>query len=132
MVMGIDDSDYDPRCHEIISNASCTTTCLAYMMKPLINYFGTKKIMSTSMATVHAATRSQEVLDRLPKGGKADLRKNRSIMNNIILTTTGAAKALRLVLSEMQEIASIAEPVRITTSTGSKIFRIHYNECNFS
>jgi glyceraldehyde 3-phosphate dehydrogenase len=123
-VMGINDSDYDPRRHKIISNASCTTTCLAHMVKPLINALGSKKIMSASMATVHAATGSQEVLDRLPKAGKADLRKNRSIMNNIILTTTGAAKALRLVIPEMEEIAFIAESVRIPTSSGSLIILV--------
>ena len=76
------------------------------------------------MATVHAATGSQEVLDRLPKAGKTDLRKNRSIMNNIILTTTGAAKALRLVIPEMEEIAFIAESVRIPTVTGSLIILV--------
>ena len=123
-VMGINDSDYDPRRHTIISNASCTTTCLAHMMKPLINAFGSKRIMSASMATVHAATGSQEVLDRLPKANKVDLRKNRSIINNIILTTTGAAKALRLVIPEMEEIAFIAESVRIPTSSGSLIILV--------
>jgi glyceraldehyde 3-phosphate dehydrogenase len=123
-VMGINDSDYDPRRHNIISNASCTTTCLAHMVKPLINAFGSHKIMSASMATVHAATGSQEVLDRLPKAGKTDLRKNRSIINNIILTTTGAANALRLVIPEMQEIAFIAESVRIPTSSGSLIILV--------
>jgi glyceraldehyde 3-phosphate dehydrogenase len=123
-VMGINSNDYDSRRHQIISNASCTTTCLAHMMKPLINAFGPKKIMSASMATVHAATGSQEVLDRLPKAGKTDLRKNRSIMNNIILTTTGAAKALRLVIPEMEEIAFIAESVRIPTVTGSLIILV--------
>ena len=123
-VMGINDNDYDSRRHHIISNASCTTTCLAHMMRPLINAFGPKKIMSASMATVHAATGSQQVLDRLPKAGKTDLRKNRSIMNNIILTTTGAAKALRLVIPEMEEIAFIAESVRIPTATGSLIILV--------
>jgi len=123
-VMGINDSDYDPRRHKIISNASCTTTCLAHMIKPLINHFGPKKILSASMATVHAATGSQQVLDRLPKTGVKDLRKNRSIMNNIILTTTGAAEALRLVIPEMEEIGFIAESVRIPTSTGSLIILV--------
>jgi glyceraldehyde 3-phosphate dehydrogenase len=94
------------------------------MVKPLIDAFGPKKIMSASMATVHAATGSQEVLDRLPKSGKTDLRKNRSIMNNIILTTTGAARALRLVIPEMEEIAFIAESVRIPTSSGSLIILV--------
>jgi glyceraldehyde 3-phosphate dehydrogenase len=123
-VMGINGNDYDPKRHTLISNASCTTTCLAHMMKPLINAFGPRKIMSASMATVHAATGSQQVLDRLPKNGKTDLRKNRSILNNIILTTTGAANALRLVIPEMEEIAFIAESVRIPTSTGSLIILV--------
>jgi len=123
-VMGINGNEYNPRRHRIISNASCTTTCLAHMVKPLINAFGSEKIMSASMATVHAATGSQQVLDRLPGSGKTDLRKNRSIMNNIILTTTGAANALRLVIPEMEEIAFIAESVRIPTSTGSLIILV--------
>ncbi len=123
-VMGINASDYDPRRHKIISNASCTTTCLAHMMKPLIDALGPKRIMSASMATVHAATGSQEVLDRLPRSGKVDLRKNRSILNNIILTTTGAASALRLVIPEMAEIAFIAESVRVPTSAGSLIILV--------
>ena len=123
-VMGINGNDFDPRRHNIISNASCTTTCLAHMMKPLINAFGPKKIMSASMATVHAATGSQQVLDRLPKTGKTDLRKNRSIFNNIILTSTGAANALRLVIPEMEEIAFIAESVRVPTSSGSLIILV--------
>ena len=76
------------------------------------------------MATIHAATGSQEVLDRLPKAGKTDLRKNRSIMNNIILTTTGAAEALRLVIPEMDEIGFIAESVRVPISTGSLIILV--------
>ncbi len=123
-VMGINDNDYDPRRHRIISNASCTTTCLAHMMKPLINALSAKRILSASMATVHAATSSQQVLDRLPKAGAEDLRKTRSVMNNIILTTTGAAKALRLVIPEMENIGFIAESVRIPTTTGSLIILV--------
>jgi glyceraldehyde 3-phosphate dehydrogenase len=123
-VMGINANDYDPRRHKIVSNASCTTTCLAHMIKPLINFFGPKKILSASMATVHAVTGSQEVLDRLPKAGAKDLRKNRSVMNNIILTTTGAAQALGLVIPEMKQIAFIAESVRIPTTTGSLIILV--------
>jgi glyceraldehyde 3-phosphate dehydrogenase len=123
-VMGINTNDYDPRKHRIVSNASCTTTCLAHMIKPLLNHFGPRKILTASMATVHAATGSQAVLDRLPQTGKSDLRKNRSIMNNIILTTTGAAKALRLVIPEMEQIGFIAESVRIPTATGSLIILV--------
>ena len=123
-VMGINDNVYDPRRHKIISNASCTTTCLAHMIKPLINSLGPNKILSASMATVHAVTGSQQVLDRLPKAGADDLRKNRSIINNIILTTTGAANALRLVIPEMEEIGFIAESVRVPISTGSLIILV--------
>jgi len=120
-VMGINAEDYIPSKHNLISAASCTTTCLSYMMKPLLDQIGAENFLSASMVTVHAATSSQKVLDSLPKTGAADLRKNRSILNNIILTTTGAAKALRLVIPEMKEIGFIAESVRIPTSTGSLI-----------
>lgn len=120
-VMGINDDDYDPARHALISGASCTTTCLSYMIKPLLEHFGADKFLTASMVTVHAATGSQQVLDRLPKGGATDLRKNRSILNNIILTTTGAARALQLVIPEMKDIGFMAESVRIPTSTGSLI-----------
>ncbi len=123
-VMGVNDNAFDPRRHKIISNASCTTTCLAHMMKPLIQAFGPKQILSASMATVHAATGTQAVLDRLPKAGATDLRKTRSIMNNIILTSTGAANALRLVIPEMEQIGFIAESVRIPSATGSLIILV--------
>lgn len=120
-VMGINDEDYIPSKHCLISAASCTTTCLSYMLKPLLDQIGADHFLSASMVTVHAATGSQKVLDSLPKTGASDLRKNRSILNNIILTTTGAAKALRLVIPEMKNIGFIAESVRIPTSTGSLI-----------
>ncbi|OGR25712.1 MAG: glyceraldehyde-3-phosphate dehydrogenase [Desulfobacterales bacterium RIFOXYA12_FULL_46_15] len=123
-VMGINDKVYDPLKHTIISNASCTTTCLSHMIKPLIDYFGIERVLSASMATIHAATGSQAVLDRLPKTDAKDLRKSRSIMNNIILTTTGAAKALQLVIPEMATIGFIAESVRIPTATGSLIILV--------
>ena len=120
-VMGINDDQYLPRQHRLVSAASCTTTCLAFMVKPLLDYFGADKILSASMVTIHTATGSQEVLDRAPDAKTADLRKNRSILNNIILTSTGAAKALALVIPEMKRIGFIAESVRIPTSTGSLI-----------
>ncbi len=123
-IMGINDEVYDSGMHSLISAASCTTTCLSYMIKPLMEKVGADKILSASMVTVHAATGSQQVLDRLPKTGAADLRKNRSILNNIILTTTGAAKALSLVIPEMASIGFMAESVRIPTSTGSLIILV--------
>ena len=120
-VLGINEDDYNPAKHTIVSNASCTTNCLAHMVKPLLDYFGVQRILTASMATVHAITGSQMVLDRAPKSGAADLRRNRSVFNNIILTTTGAAKALALVIPEMKQIGFIAESVRIPTNTGSLV-----------
>jgi len=124
LVMGINDDVYNNLGHHIISAASCTTTCLAYMIKPLLDHFGPQKILSASMATVHAVTGTQAVLDKLPASGATDLRKSRSILNNIILTTTGAAKTLGLVIPEMTKIGFIAESVRVPTNTGSLIILI--------
>ncbi len=121
MVMGINEDVYDSSKHNVISAASCTTTCLAYMVKPLLDHFGVSRILTASMMTVHATTGSQVVLDRMPDAKAKDLRKNRSILNNIILTTTGAAKALSLVIPEMKKIGFIAESVRVPTTTGSLI-----------
>jgi glyceraldehyde 3-phosphate dehydrogenase len=123
-VMGINESDYDPSAHHIVSNASCTTNCLAYMIKPLLDYFGLDRLLTASMATVHAITGSQLVLDRPPKAGATDLRRNRSVLNNIILTTTGAAKALTQVIPEMKKIGFMAESVRVPVSTGSLIILV--------
>jgi len=121
VVYGINEETYRPEKHRIISAASCTTTCLAYMVKPLLDYFGPDRILSASMVTVHAVTNSQSVLDKPPKSGAKDLRKTRSIFNNIILTTTGAADALGLVIPEMKRVGFMAESVRIPTTTGSLI-----------
>ncbi len=120
-VMGINGEDFDPSKHNLLSAASCTTTCLSFMMKPVLDAIGSDHILSASMVTIHAATGSQKVLDAVPSTGATDIRKNRSIMNNIILTTTGAAKALKLVLPEMGDIGFMAESVRIPTATGSLI-----------
>jgi glyceraldehyde 3-phosphate dehydrogenase len=123
-VMGINDTDFNAAGHVLVSAASCTTTCLSYMIKPLLDHFGADRFLSASMVTVHAATGSQEVLDRLPSAGATDLRKSRSILNNIILTSTGAARALPLVIPEMKKIGFIAESVRIPTNTGSLIILV--------
>jgi len=120
-VKGINEHDFDPARHRIISAASCTTTCLAHMMKPILDVIGAKRILTASMATVHAATGSQQVLDRMAKPGATDLRKDRSILNNIILTSTGAANTLALVLPQMRQIGFMAESVRVPLTTGSLI-----------
>lgn len=124
IVMGINEDEYDHAKHHIVSGASCTTTCLAHMVKPLIDYFGAEKIISASMDTIHACTGTQAVLDRLPKAGATDLRKTRSVMNNIILTSTGAAKTLGLVIPEMNKIGFMAESVRVPITTGSLIILV--------
>lgn len=123
-IQGINDHDYLPGRHRIISAASCTTTCLAFMMRPILDHFGAGSLLTASMVTVHAATGSQEVLDRLPEAKAKDQRKNRSTFNNIILTTTGAAEALKLVIPEMKEVGFMAESVRIPTNTGSLVILV--------
>lgn len=120
-VFGINHLDFDPGKHHVISAASCTTTGLAHMMKPLLENPATANIMTASMSTIHASTSTQSILDSVPAAGSKDLRKNRSIFNNIILTSTGAAKALEIVLPEIQRVGFMADSVRVPTNTGSLI-----------
>jgi glyceraldehyde 3-phosphate dehydrogenase len=120
-VYGINHSKYDPSEHHIISAASCTTTGLAHMIKPLMETRETAGIVTASMSTVHAATNNQNILDAVPGIGAADLRKSRSVFNNIILTTTGAAGALEEIMPEIRSIGFMADSVRIPTSTSSLI-----------
>ncbi|HHY15499.1 MAG TPA: type I glyceraldehyde-3-phosphate dehydrogenase [Firmicutes bacterium] len=94
IVMGVNEKDYDPEKHNIISNASCTTNCLAPFAKVVHDEFGIKKGL---MTTVHAYTSDQRLLD-LPH---RDLRRARAAAENIVPTTTGAAAAVGLVLPEL-------------------------------
>lgn len=94
VVLGVNDDDYDPTKHNIISNASCTTNCLAPVAKVLDEKFGIERGM---MTTVHAYTNDQQVLDKTHK----DLRRSRACGSSIIPTTTGAAKAVSLVLPQL-------------------------------
>jgi glyceraldehyde 3-phosphate dehydrogenase len=121
LIYGINHKDFDPLRHNIISAASCTTTGLAHMIKPLLETEETSRILTASMSTIHAATNTQNVLDAVPKAAATDLRKNRSVMNNIILSTTGSAKALEEVLPEIKQIGFMADSVRVPTSTVSMI-----------
>jgi len=118
MIKGINEQDYDKDKHSIISSASCTTTCLAHLFLPIFNAFR-EDIATVSMNTIHAATAKQAVLDRVPKAGANDLRILRSIFNNIIITSTGATKALRKVLKGMEKIGFMGNSLRIPTSAGS-------------
>lgn len=121
VVYGINHIEFDPSKHHLISAASCTTTGLSHMILPLLETRETSQILTASMSTVHAATNSQSVLDAVPKASASDLRKTRSVLNNIILSTTGAAKAMEKILPQISEIGFMADSVRIPTNTVSLI-----------
>jgi glyceraldehyde 3-phosphate dehydrogenase len=111
LVLGVNDGAYDPAKHNIISNASCTTNCLAPMAKVLHETFG---IVRGFMTTVHAYTNDQVILDFPHK----DLRRARAAATNIIPTSTGAAKAIGLVLPELKgKLDGYA--LRVPVPTGS-------------
>ncbi|MGH2559343.1 MAG: type I glyceraldehyde-3-phosphate dehydrogenase [Thermomicrobiales bacterium] len=95
VVLGVNEEQYDPNAHSIISNASCTTNCLAPVAKVVLDQFGIRRGL---MTTVHSYTNDQVILD----GPHKDLRRARSAAINIIPTTTGAAKALALVLPQLK------------------------------
>ena len=95
LVMGVNDGDYDAATHHIISNASCTTNCLAPMAKVLNDVFGIEKGL---MTTIHAYTQDQNLQD----GPHKDLRRARAAALNIVPTSTGAAKAISLVIPALK------------------------------
>lgn len=121
LIYGINHEAFDPERHDLVSAASCTTTALAHMVKPLIDRLGAERIMTASMSTVHALTNSQSVLDSVPKAGAKDLRRTRSALHSIILTSTNAAKALEQVIPEIGEIGFMADSVRVPIPTESLI-----------
>ncbi|WP_328316887.1 type I glyceraldehyde-3-phosphate dehydrogenase [Streptomyces sp. NBC_00388] len=111
IVMGVNQDKYDAAKHHVISNASCTTNCVAPMAKVLLENFGIVKGM---MTTVHAYTNDQRILDY----PHSDLRRARAAAENIIPTTTGAAKATALVIPELEgKLDGIA--MRVPVPTGS-------------
>ncbi len=112
-VLGVNEETYDPATMHIISNASCTTNCLAPAAKVLHDSFGIEHAL---MSTIHAVTNGQKILDTAAK----DLRRARTAQANIIPTTTGAAKAVGLVLPELQgKINGMA--FRVPVVTGSVV-----------
>ena len=121
LIYGINHTVYEPTRHRVLSAASCTTTALAHMVKPLLEDHVTRQILTASMSTVHAVTNTQSTLDSVPKAGAKDLRKTRSMLNNIILTSTGAADALEQAIPEVREIGFMADSVRVPVSTESLI-----------
>lgn len=113
IVLGVNESKYDKNTHHIISNASCTTNCLAPVVKVLLDNFGIKRGL---MTTVHSYTNDQRVLDLPHK----DLRRARAAALSIIPTTTGAAKAIGLVIPELKgRIHGIA--IRVPTPNVSLV-----------
>ena len=113
IVMGVNDGDYDKDKHHIISNASCTTNCLAPVAKVLLDTFGIKRGF---MNTIHAYTNDQKILDLPHK----DLRRARAAAMSMIPTTTGAARAVSLVLPELKgKLDGFA--TRVPTPDGSMV-----------
>lgn len=113
IVMGVNENKYIPESHNIISNASCTTNCLAPIVKVIHEAFGIKKGF---MTTVHSYTNDQRILDLPHK----DLRRSRAAALSIIPTTTGAAKAVSLVMPEMKgKLTGLA--MRVPTPTVSVV-----------
>ena len=113
VVIGVNDNMYDPANHHIVSNASCTTNCLAPAAKVVHEKFGIKRAL---MTTIHAYTNDQKILD-LPH---SDLRRARAAAMSMIPTTTRAAKAVALVIPELKgKFDGLA--VRVTTSTVSLV-----------
>jgi glyceraldehyde 3-phosphate dehydrogenase len=113
IVVGVDDDKYDPQKHHIISNASCTTNCLAPIAKILLEEFGIENGM---MTTIHSVTNDQRILD----GTHKDLRRARSAFQSMIPTTTGAAKAVAVVLPELKgKLTGLA--VRVPTPNVSLV-----------
>lgn len=112
-VLGVNEEDYDPGAHHVISNASCTTNCVAPVAKVLHQAFGIERAL---MSTIHAVTNGQKILDMAAK----DLRRARTAGSNIIPTTTGAARAVGMVLPELNgRINGMA--FRVPVVTGSVV-----------
>jgi len=121
LIYGINHTAFNPSLNKVVSAASCTTTALAHMVKPLLEKEETSNILTASLSTIHAATNSQKVLDSVPATRTSDLRKNRMAFNNIILSTTGAAATLEKVIPEISRVGFMADSIRIPIDTVSLI-----------
>ena len=111
IVLGVNEDKYSPSSHNVVSNASCTTNCVAPMAKVLHDSFGIEQAL---MSTIHAYTNDQRILDQV----HSDLRRARAAATSIIPTTTGAAKAVTLVIPELKgRIDGMA--YRVPVITGS-------------
>ncbi len=118
VVLGVNEDRYDPKCHHVISNASCTTNCVAPLAKVLNDGFG---IRSGLMSTIHAYTNDQSILDQFHK----DLRRARAAAMNIVPTTTGAARAVGVVIPELQgKIHGLAFRVPVSTVSATDLVAV--------
>jgi glyceraldehyde 3-phosphate dehydrogenase len=141
LVLGVNDGDYDPETHNIVSNASCTTNCIAPIAKVLHDAFG---IEQGFMTTIHAYTNDQQILDLPHK----DLRRARAAAINLIPTSTGAARAIGVVMPDLKgkvDGISVRAPVPtgsivdlvvrlgqdVTTEQVNEVFRSKANTGNF-
>ena len=116
LVLGVNHEDYDPSKHHVISNASCTTNCLATAVKPIVDNLGWVKGF---MTTIHSYTNDQNILDAPHK----DLRRARNAATNIVPTSTGAAKALFLTIPEIEGTFD-GFALRVPTPTVSMIYLV--------
>ena len=116
IVLGVNDGRYDPAKHHVISNASCTTNCLATAVKPVVDSLGWVKGF---MTTIHSYTSDQNLLD----GPHRDLRRGRNAATNIVPTSTGAAKALYLTIPEVEGTFD-GFSLRVPTPTVSMIYLV--------
>jgi glyceraldehyde 3-phosphate dehydrogenase len=116
IVLGVNEANYDPATHHIISNASCTTNCLGPAVKVIVDEFGWKKAF---MSTIHSYTNDQNILDAPHK----DLRRARNAATNIIPTSTGAAKALYLAIPVVKG-AFDGFALRVPTPTVSMVYLV--------
>jgi glyceraldehyde 3-phosphate dehydrogenase len=116
LVLGVNENMYDPDKHNVISNASCTTNCLATAVKPLVDHLGWVKGF---MTTIHSYTNDQNILDAPNK----DIRRARNAATNIIPTSSGAAKALYLTIPEVQGTFD-GFALRVPTPTVSMVYLV--------
>lgn len=116
LVLGVNEAAYDPAKHHVISNASCTTNCLATAVKPIVDHLGWRKGF---MTTIHSYTNDQNILDAPHK----DLRRARNAATNIIPTSTGAAKALYLTIPEIEGTFD-GFALRVPTPTVSMVYLV--------